>query len=841
MNTLIAAMMACTLGPVPAPEFLDPHDPIWERPPLRWLDGIPLANGDIGTLVWGDGEPLKVTLDKYDAWETRERILGPGDITYAGLRGLLKDGKTREAEACLRTDTLYPNGAPYPTRLPMPRLELRFGHPFAWSRARLRLRDATAEITADVAGEPLGIRLAVLANENVLLIRLEGKPAAAARLHVGLDHLNADAKATLKRWGYGDPVVTQETATSGTLHLKTPTGYEYAIAWASVPCDAGNAHVICLSLLSNADAADPLAAAKDLARRSAEAGAAGGLPACAARTDNQPVTPAEGDRLAPHRAWWADYWKRSYLTIPEARLESLYYIEMYKLGCCSRPGKYPVTLQGLWTLDGGMPPWSGDYHLDMNVQQSYWPIYAANRLDLGEPLYRTFSACLPRWREQCKQFFGFDGIMAGCAIGPHGERIFGYSGVEMWPGNAAWLAHHYWLHFLYSQDRQFLREQALPLLRLAFLTYANLLERGADGKLHVPLSYSPEWGEGGVDGYCTDPNIDLALIRFLAGAIIRSAEVLREPSATAASAASSLGAGGGAVDTTAARDALAQRARDVLAQLAPYVQSGNRLFVRAGTPLSHSHRHHSHLAAIYPLGVLSIDDGSTDRALIEGSLLDIRTKGTGEWTGWAFPWMSLIAARAGRGNMAWQMLDTYTNAFITPNTFHVNGDPRVFGSSLFTYEPMTLEAGFGAAAAIMEMLLQSHDDLIRLFPAIPDRWHDAYFADLRAEGAFLVTARLTAGRVTFVGITSEAGRPCRVRNPFGGPATISVLDPTSGALAGEALPLGGDTLGFETKPNARYLLYPVGRRPGADDMRPPQYPRTDAEQHFYGLKKFARF
>ena len=72
-------------------------------------------------------------------------------------------------------------------------------------------------------------------------------------------------------------------------------------------------------------------------------------------------------------------------------------------------------------VDGGLPPWSGDYHLDMNVQQSYWPIYTANRLELGEPLYRTFSACIPRWREQCEKFFGFDGLWAGCAIGQSPE------------------------------------------------------------------------------------------------------------------------------------------------------------------------------------------------------------------------------------------------------------------------------------------------------------------------------------------------------------------------------------------------------------------------------------
>ena len=164
--------------------------------------------------------------------------------------------------------------------------------------------------------------------------------------------------------------------------------------------------------------------------------------------------------------------------------------------------------------------------------------------------------------------------------------------------------------------------------------------------------------------------------------------------------------------------------KEVLANLTDYVQKDGRLWVSAGQPLEHSHRHPSQLMAIHPLGLLNPEDGPAQKKLIEGSLLEIRTLGPWQWTGWSYPWMSLIASRAGYGNWAWQMLDTYANAFITPNTFHVNGDPRVFGVSLFAYEPMTLEAGFGAAAAVMEMLVQSHNECIRLFPAIPDRWHD---------------------------------------------------------------------------------------------------------------------
>lgn len=687
----------------------------------------------------------------------------------------------------MRTERLY-GDKPYPTRLPMPRFELDFGQPIEWQEARLHLQTATAEINGKLFGQPVHAELYVDVNENVVVIRLTGPSIAKVQPRLTLDHLDANAKATLKKWGYPDPVTTTGD-NEGTLSLDTPSGYKYAAAWKRAAVAGKDECVIRVAVLSTADAPNPLDASRELAAKIS--------------TD-----------ATAHQAWWAEYWTRSYLTIPDARLESLYYIEMYKLGCSSRPGKYPATLQGLWTLDGGMPPWSGDYHLDMNVQQTYWPIYTANRLDLGEPLYRVFSACLPRWQKQCKDFFGFDGIWAGCAIGPKGERIFGYSGVELWPGNVAWLAHHYWLHFLYSQDKEFLQDQALPIIRPAFLTYANLLEEGDDKKLHVPLSYSPEWGEGSFKAYCKDPNCDLALIRFLGKAILKSNEALGET------------------------DPLTDRVKDVLARLTDYVEAGDHLLISAGTPPSDSHRHHSHLMAIHPLGLLTLDGTDKEKNLIRNSLYEIRVKGTGAWTGWAFPWMSLIASRAGYGNMAWNMLNLYADGFITPNTFHINGDPRIFGASLFEYEPMTLEAGFGAAAGIMEMLLQSYNGTIRVFPSIPDRWHDAYFAGLRAEGAFLVTAKLEKGTVSFVKIMSEAGIPCHIKNPFGeGAVELTSSDSSSQAPR----TLSGKLLEFDTASGKTYLLYPAGRKPSEDGTKPVPFARTELDTNFFGLKRLPRF
>lgn len=813
MTPVLIALLCSSFTAYPSTDFLESHDMIWEVPPARWLEGIPLANGDIGALIWGDGEPLKITLDKYDAWDTYEVV--PTDVTYEGLReSIQQPHEPLTRDTYLAAWRIYPEGRS-PTRLPLPRAELDFGGPFEWQSGRLRLAEAAAEINGLAGGKPVQIRVLTHANQNVLVIQVTGDQAKAARVRVGWNHLKEGVRDALQRWGYPEPEVRADEE-GGTFHMKATSGYELAIVWQRKMNEEGTEAEIRLALLSTEDAPQPLEAAKKLCRSFEEAEAG----------------------IERHRQWWREYWQRSYISVPDARLEALYFIEMYKLACSSRPGKWPITLQGLWTHDGRMPPWNGDYHLDLNVQESYWPIYTGNHLELGEPLYRVFSACIPRWREQCKRFFGFDGIWSGCAIGPRGERIFGYSTVEFWTGNTAWLAHHYWLHYLYSQDEDFLRERALPMMELAFLTYANLLEPGDDGKLHLPVSYSPEYYEGFFEAYTPDAHCDLALLRFLIDAIVKAHSVLNTD------------------------NFIVDRAREVSETLTDYPRESprresrinernfdDRLLVSADTRLSFSHRHHAHLMAVHPLGLITMEGGEDDRALIRGSLHEISRYGFGEWTGWSYPWMSLIASRAEYGNMAWQMLDLYSNAFISTNTFHINGDSKMYGLSMWTYEPMTLEGGFGAAAAMMEMLLQSHGECIRVFPAVPSRWHEAFFANLRAEGAFVVTSKLEDDRVLFVRIRSEAGKACCLRNPFGEQRPVLVrlasdssdVSGTPQRLTATPAEWGPDQLSFSTEAGAEYLLHPADHKPQAKDLTPPVFQRNELEKNYYGNKRRPRY
>ncbi|MDP6496002.1 MAG: hypothetical protein QGI09_11455, partial [Dehalococcoidia bacterium] len=297
--------------------------------------------------------------------------------------------------------------------------------------------------------------------------------------------------------------------------------------------------------------------------------------------------------------------------------------------------------------------------------------------------------------------------------------------------------------------------------------FVGYLEKGEDGLYHLPWDCSPEYEGMGWDVTCS-----LALVRFLAEALLKSQDIL------------------------GLSDPEALVWKEILDNLTPYPEDQTGLLVMKDTPLSHSHRHHSHLMPIHPLGLLNVNGGKEERSLISRSINTWLREGFGEWIGEVWPWASLIASRIQRGNMACMFLERYVDAFVSENSLNMNTDDKEYGQGGFypklglgNWHPIdmgpsdpdrlprgfSINGGFGAAAAVLEMLLQSWTGIVRVFPAVPDRWQDAYFENLRAEGAFLVSSRLSGGRVAFIDITSEIGGTCRVHNPWPKRAAVTSL------------------------------------------------------------------
>jgi alpha-L-fucosidase 2 len=195
------------------------------------------------------------------------------------------------------------------------------------------------------------------------------------------------------------------------------------------------------------------------------------------------------------------------------------------------------------------------------------------------------------------------------------------------------------------------------------------------------------------------------------------------------------------------------------------IDSSGGLTVAPGFPYRESHRHFSHLMAIYPLGILNYDV-ENDRQIILNSLSAIEEQGPGMWCGYSYSWLGNIYARMKLGDKAAKSLSTFSSCFCSANSFHLNGDQCKAGNSQFTYSPFTLEGNFAFASGIQEMLLQSQAGYIEAFPAIPSNWKNVSFNKLRAQGAFLVSATKANGVPESIRIESEKGGKVDLKLPF---------------------------------------------------------------------------
>jgi alpha-L-fucosidase 2 len=307
---------------------------------------------------------------------------------------------------------------------------------------------------------------------------------------------------------------------------------------------------------------------------------------------------------------------------------------------------------------------------------------------------------------------------------------------------SAWLGQHFYLHWKYSMDRQFLSEKAYPWIKETAVFFDQLAVRGPDNKRKLPLSSTPEVHNNSKEAWFSETtNFDLALIRWT---YEKAAEMALELGKT--------------------EEAL--KWKGILSEWPDFAVSDEGLLLAPGEALETSHRHFSHLMAIHPLGLIDLSKGEADQKIISNSLSHLDKTGTDWWCGYSFSWLGNMKARALDGAGASKALRTFATSFCLPNSFHVNGDQSGTGISKFTYRPFTLEGNFAFASGVQEMLLQSHTGIIQIFPAIPADWKDVSFQNLRTRGAFLVSAEKTGGEIKKVQIICEKGGKLTLQNPF---------------------------------------------------------------------------
>lgn len=479
----------------------------------------------------------------------------------------------------------------------------------------------------------------------------------------------------------------------------------------------------------------------------------------AARGDIRQATAKPAFELTrSHREWWHAYYPASFISIPDARLEGFYHIQLYKMASATRPDAPVMDLCGPWLKKN--TGWPATWW-NLNVQVAYWMHLTANQLHLGESLINNIDRNVDNLIANTPAEYREDSAFLGNPTGPDmrnsrfTETTAGLRRAEAKTGNTLcclpWLMHNYFWQYRYSMDEALLR-RLFPLLRRAINIFLHVLREDEDGRLHLPDGYCDEYG------VAPDSSQDLALTRWGCQTLLWSAARLE-------------------ID-----DPLIPRWKDILARLAPYHHDATGLMMGEEMPMAISHRHFAHLFAIYPFCEINPNvPGGTEliRRSVEHWLTVPIVRLEDEFGGFTWNAAAAMMALIGDGDEAWRHLRFFLDACIHPNTIYTEWHQGAYP---------TIETPLMACRSLQEMLLQSWGDTIRVFPAVPATWQDAVFHQLRAEGAFLVSAARRGGETKWVEITSLAGERCRIhlgmRGPIwtDGPESLALSFPAAGVV-----------------------------------------------------------
>lgn len=719
-------LLACSGGRSDLPVTPSESDLQFSDLATTWDEGMPLGNATVGALVWQRDSALRLSLDRTDLWDLRpmDSISGANN-RFSWVCEQVK--KKDYLPVQQKYDHPYER-QPAPSKIPGAALEFSLEELGSPSGVRLYLNNALCEANWDNGAT---LKTFVHATEPVGWFVFENLPAGIRPSLVAPQYSTGDTETgdsvagqDLRRLGYKQGTI-DEQADQITYHQEGWNGFSYDVnvRWEQ----KGNTLYGVWSVTSSLE------------------------PDKATEKTREAMARGINQDYQAHMDFWKNYWVQSSITLPDPVLQKQYDNEMYKFGSASREDSYPISLQAVWTADNGkLPPWKGDYHHDLNTQLSYWPAYTGNHLGEGLGYLNTLWNQRDVYKKYTKEYFEKDGMNIPGVCTLLGVPMGGWIQYSMSQTVSAWLGQHFYLHWKYSADREFLKDRAYPFLKdvAVFLEQISVVDNNGVRKL--VMSSSPEIFDNSINAWFKDmTNYDLSLMHFAFSAASELAAELNLPDESA-------------------------HWKELDGQLPDYdLDKDGALTFAKGFPYDQSHRHFSHAMAIHPLGMIDWSQGEKSQQIIKATLKKLKDYGPDYWTGYSYSWFGNMKARAFDGEGAADELRTFAECFCLRNTFHVNGDQTKSGKSKFTYRPFTLEGNFAFASGVQEMLLQSHTGIVRVFPAIPAGWSDVSFDNLRAMGAFLVSAEKQNGKITKLRIYPEQGGTLRIAFPVDG-SEISV-------------------------------------------------------------------
>ena len=418
-------------------------------------------------------------------------------------------------------------------------------------------------------------------------------------------------------------------------------------------------------------------------------------------------------------------------------LELFYNLGKYLLIASSRENSQAANLQGIWN-NAYAPVWECNYTLNINTQANYWIAESAGLPECHMPLFDLIDRMIPNGEKTAKNLYGCDGFVAH-----HTTNIWGDTSIEgisfpssVWPMGGTWLILHMWDHYLYTQDKEFLRDRAFPAMKKNAIFFSQYLELSEEGYYVTGPSLSPEnpyYVNGTLARHCMGPESDNQLLIALFKSLIKAYDILD------------------------IRDEYYDRFKEILSKIrTPRINSGGAIleWQEEFEERDKCHCHLSHLISLYPCHEIQRDTTPELAAAAEKTLENrfAQMQGFGRGImGWSEGWAAACYARLGMPERV--LFHLYRLMSICSASFlHINLAFQIDGN-------------IEGAAAVTEMLLSCDEKRITLLPALPVQIPDGSFTGLRARGGFALDVEWKGGKAACATVTSLFGNDCIIKCP----------------------------------------------------------------------------